>query len=146
MTLLRIAFPIVFLSGDNSTDVDYKTDTLTQNDDYSILCDELLEEFVADVIYGNVSQNRVKSNIEMCTRNITKSNDKNHACVNHKYVIHVNKVKTVELENIAYGKDISDNSGNSHYKANYQHENTHEDYFNNLLAIIEEAAQSLQSL
>ena len=131
----------VDLSGDNSIDVDYKSDSSTINDDYSILCDELLEECEADVMYGNGSQNKEKSNIEI-------GKDNNIACMNHTQVLHLNKVKTVELVNITsivYDIDIPDTSD---YEASHsdQHNVSHEDYFNNLLAIIEQAAHSLKTL
>jgi hypothetical protein len=100
-------YSLVDLSGDNSIDVDYKRDSSSMNDDYFILCDELLEESEADVIYGNSFHNRVKSKIEMFTGNKRKSNDKNHASMNHKQVFYVNKA--VEMENIDYEKDISYN-------------------------------------
>jgi hypothetical protein len=123
---------------ENSIDVEYKTESSTVNDDYSVLCDELLEECEADVIYGNGSQNKVKKNI---------GNAKINACMNHKQVLHVNNMKTVEIENITsidFDIEIADNSD----KVNHidQHSITHEDYFNNLLAIIEEAAHSLKTL
>ena len=123
-------------SGENSID-----ESSTLNDDYSVLCDELLEECEADVIYGNGSQNKVESNVKI-------DNNTNNACMNHKQVFHVNKVKTVELLSIDYDMDIPDNSDKSEYEASHsdQHNITHEDYFNNLLAIIEEAAHSLKTL
>ena len=121
----------------NSRDVEYTTDSPTVNDDYSILCDELLEEFKADLIQGNASQNKVKSN--------TKPNDQNIACTNHKQIFHVNNVKSVvgNISNTEYNINILDTGDKSVYSDH--HINIHEDH-NNLLAIIEEAAHSLQSL
>jgi hypothetical protein len=138
-------------SGENSLDTDYKTDSATLNDDYSVHCDELLEEFEADFIYGNGSQNKVKSNIDNGTKQNRKELVQNIACMNHKQVIHLNKVKTVELLNIDNVKDIPDNrdeSDESDYESRHsdQPDKTQEDYFNNLLAIIEEAAHSLKTL
>ena len=99
----------------------------------------LLEECEADFMYGNGSQNKIKPNIDNGTTIHRKSKDLKSSFMNSKQVLHGNKVKTDELGNIDNEKD---------YKASHsdQHNINHEDYLNNLLAIIEEAAHSLQSL
>jgi hypothetical protein len=59
----------------------------------------------------------VKSNIDNGTTKYRKENVQEIACINHKQVIHLNKVKTVELVNIDNEKDIQDNSDKSDYEA-----------------------------
>ena len=106
-----------------------KTDLSTQHDkeildsadDYSIVCDKLLEELEADL--DKVSPKQISVEIT----------DNYH--VNHKEVLHINKMKIIQLTDNDIIGTISDQENKP--------ESCRGKYFDNLLLIIEEAVQGL---
>merc|ERR1712098_950666 len=95
---------------------------LYSTDDYSIVCDKLLEELEADL--EKVSPKQM--NVDLT----------DNSCVNHKEVFHINKMKMIQLtDNDNEAINISDNKNEPN--------RCHGEFFDNLLAIIEKAAQGL---
>ena len=129
----------------NIMDEEYKTDSSNINDDISNICDELLEELEADLKIMNFSHKTINLNIAEDTKPKTNTRDKYN---NNKQVFYINKVKMVELGDLKYVDDSEDipterDRSSTLPNSSKGSTNTHEEYFDNLLVLIEKAAQDL---
>ena len=110
----------------NKKDEERKRESSISNDDFSIACDELLEELDADLQDYKFSQKLVTSN----TKSFTESDD-DRSQEEH----YAKKIKKVELSDI-YDKvdDLQVGSESRYYKphTNNAHMRSHEEYFDNL--------------
>ena len=124
-------------SFENKLSEEYKQESSNMNDDHCTVCDELLEELNADHQHYKFSPELLISN----TKSFTKTDGGNN-----REELHNNKIKKVELSDLDDKVvDLKVTSDISYHKplSNNGHKTSHEEYFDNLLMIIEKAAQGL---
>ena len=121
----------------NKLSEEYKQESSNMNDDHCTVCDELLEELNADHQHYKFSPELLISN----TKSFTKTDGGNK-----REELYNNKIKKVELSDLDDKVvDLKVTSDSSYHKplSNNGHKTSHEEYFDNLLMIIEKAAQGL---
>ena len=121
----------------NSISEECKRESSSSNDDYSIVCDKLLEELDADLQHYKFSPDLLTSNAKSL-----KENDGG----GKREVLYVNKMKMFDLSDLDDTmEDLQVTSDSRYYKSHSSdgHKRNYAEYFDNLLMIIEKAAEGL---